>query len=157
TIGPLADRAELRQRSMPKPPVGNQIVVSHVNVPEPIEIHRGTHVTHPHPKHWHEEFHVCAITGGGGYIEANNVSHFTGPGTLIVVAPGVVHSNHAEGEGCSYVNIYVPAAMMPPDLHFPLLTESHGLTSRFVAMVGRIQQGSKLERESGIREFFDGF
>jgi AraC-like DNA-binding protein len=142
-------------------PVRNDISVSHVNAPEPIEIHRGVRVTHPHPRHWHEEFHVCAVTGGGGYIDVKGVSHFTPKGTLIIVEPGEVHSNHATDGGCTYVNIYVPPELINAreegviqESHFPVLIENDSVVAEFVEMVNRLQSSHALERESALRIFF---
>jgi len=141
-------------------PVRNAISVSHVNAPEPIEIHRGVRVTHPHPKHWHEEFHVCAVTGGGGHIDMKGISHFTPKGTLIIVEPGEVHSNHATDDGCTYVNIYVPKELVNvreedgQQPHFPLLIENEDVVSEFVEMVNRLESSHALERESALETFF---
>ncbi len=91
-------------------PARNAISVTHSSDPEPIEIHQGVEVTHSHPKHWHEEYHFCAITGGAGYTVYRGTAHFTPPGSMFLLPPGEVHSNHATDGGCSYTNVYLPAA-----------------------------------------------
>jgi AraC-like DNA-binding protein len=94
-----------------RPPLKNEITVTHVATPDPIEIHRGFAVTHAHPKHWHEEYLICAITGGGGYTVYQGTAHFTPAGSMCLLPPGEVHSNYATDEGCSYTNIYLPARL----------------------------------------------
>lgn len=77
-----------------------------------LEFHHGTTVRHPYPRHWHDEYLICAVTGGAGYLDYPGASHFTPRGTLFVVAPGEVHANVACEEGCSFRSVYVPVAVM---------------------------------------------
>lgn len=79
---------------------------------EALEFHHGTTVVHPYPRHWHEEYLICAITGGAGYLEYPGTSHFTPRGTLFVVEPGEVHANTACAEGCSFRSVYVPPSLV---------------------------------------------
>jgi len=88
----------------------NSIVIAYSSDPEPIEIHRGFSVTHSHPRHWHDEYLICAITGGGGYTEYRGNAYFTPPGSLFILPPGEIHSNYATKDGCSYANVYLSAA-----------------------------------------------
>lgn len=45
------------------------------------------------PRHWHDEFYVCAVVDGAAYLECNGTSLLTPPGTLALVAAGEVHAN----------------------------------------------------------------
>jgi AraC-like DNA-binding protein len=74
-----------------------------------IELHRGIAVHGDRPRHWHEEFHLCAIEGGGGALSYRGAEHVTPTQCLFIVHPGEVHSNHAYPSGCSYRNLYVTA------------------------------------------------
>jgi AraC-like DNA-binding protein len=74
-----------------------------------LELHTGAHVENPHPRHWHDEVLVCAITGGGGWLETPGRPEATGPGCLFTVSAGQVHANRATAGGCSFVSIYLSA------------------------------------------------
>jgi AraC-like DNA-binding protein len=143
-------------------PVRNLIQVWHVTAPDSIEIHRGHAVTHPHPKHWHDEYHVCAITAGAGYIEHRGSAHLTAKGTLIFVPPGEVHANHASDPGCSYENIYIPADLMSRAIEqacgqlrpgFPLLMTDKTMFSRFLQLVRVLRTELRLHRETAMLAF----
>ena len=74
-----------------------------------LELHTGFLVEQPHPRHWHDEVLVCAITGGGGWLETPGRPEATGPGCLFTVSAGQVHANRATPGGCSFVSIYLSA------------------------------------------------
>lgn len=141
-------------------PVRNLIEVSYASAPELIEIHRGHSVNHPHPKHWHEEFHICAITAGSGYLEHRGVSHFTGVGSFRLVPPGEVHANRASNEdGCSYENIYVRPEMMARlvgEASFPPVENEPRVHAEFLRLIDALICGSGLHRETAMIEFFRG-
>jgi AraC-like DNA-binding protein len=130
-----------------------------------VEIHRGVTVTRPHPRHWHEEFHACAITGGGGFTECGGVAHETPTGSMFFLPPGEVHSNRAYEHGCSYTNVYisqsqVQAAMQRltgsetvPD--FPVLIFDSGIHLSFLELCRVLEHSrSRLHRETAFLEFF---
>src|SRR3954452_23763699 len=54
---------------------------------------RGSHFRHPHPRHWHEEIHVCAYTAGSGDLGYRGNSHLVAQGDLVITPPGEVHEN----------------------------------------------------------------
>src|SRR4051794_18202887 len=54
---------------------------------------RGTGVTHVYPHHWHEELHLCAYTGGVGYLRCRGVSSLVTKGSFVITPPGEVHEN----------------------------------------------------------------
>lgn len=74
-----------------------------------LELHTGFLVEQPHPRHWHDEVLLCAVTGGGGWLETPGRPETTGPGCLFTVAAGQVHANRATPGGCSFVSIYLSA------------------------------------------------
>jgi AraC-like DNA-binding protein len=60
---------------------------------EGIELHKGSRVTQEHPRHWHEEFYLCATLNGTSYLQSRGTSLSTPRGTLALVAPGDIHAN----------------------------------------------------------------
>jgi AraC-like DNA-binding protein len=74
-----------------------------------LELHTGDHVEHPHPRHWHDEVLVCAITGGSGWLETPGRPDLTAAGSAFTVSAGQVHANRAAPGGCSFVSIYLSA------------------------------------------------
>ena len=74
-----------------------------------LELHTGFGVEQPHPRHWHDEVLICAVTGGGGWLETPGRPEATGPGCLFTVSAGQVHANRATPGGCSFVSIYLSA------------------------------------------------
>jgi len=75
-----------------------------------LELHTGFLVEQPHPRHWHDEVLICAVTGGGGWLETPGRPDPTGPGCLFTVSAGQVHANRATPGGCSFVSIYLSAS-----------------------------------------------
>jgi len=58
-----------------------------------IELHRGSGITLEYPRHWHDEFYLCAILDGAAYVDCPGRSIFTPRGTLAMVPSGEVHAN----------------------------------------------------------------
>lgn len=152
-------------RTRPQNSPQNHITVAHGCGPEPVEIHRGVAVTRPHPRHWHEEYHACAITAGGGFTECRGTAHETPTGSMFFLPPGEVHSNRAYEEGCSYTNVYisqnqVQEAMLRlrgsenvPD--FPVLIFDSEIHARFLELCRVLEHSrSRLHRETAFLEFF---
>ena len=77
-----------------------------------LELHTGFLVEQPHPRHWHDEVLICAVTGGGGWLETPGRPDATGPGCLFTVSAGQVHANRATAGGCSFVSIYLSASAL---------------------------------------------
>lgn len=74
---------------------------------ENVELKRGVEVTHDHPRHWHEEFHMCLIDGGAGKLFYRGTHHETAA-SLFFVQPGEVHSNFSRHAlGCSFLMVNV--------------------------------------------------
>jgi AraC-like DNA-binding protein len=145
-------------------PVKNFITITYSAGSDPVEIHHGVAVTHAHPKHWHDEYLICAITGGGGYTEYGGDAHFTPPGSLFLLPPGEVHSNYATDEGCSYSNVYLPVSRLARVLAqidsrqtelAPFVVEDHVLHGAFLAFCRQLEQAaSQLQRDASYSYFF---
>ncbi|MEW6131456.1 MAG: AraC family transcriptional regulator [Acidobacteriota bacterium] len=85
-----------------------KIKVWHLPEFNDIELLKGVQVKHPHPKHWHEEFHLCLIEQGTGQMFYRGAFHETHAGSLFIVHPGELHSNAATHQhGCSFRTLNV--------------------------------------------------
>ena len=145
-------------------PLNNFIAVKYAGGSEPVEMHHGVGVTHAHPRHWHDEYLLCAITGGGGYTEYRGCAHFTPPGSLFLLPPGEVHSNYATGEGCSYTNIYLPpsrlqrvmAQIRPRDTELAaFVSDDSRLHGAFMRFCKELEDTPlRLQRDAGYFDFF---
>ncbi len=68
-----------------------------------VEMSRGIGVTHIYPWHWHEEFQIEAIEEGLGSLAFRGHEYPTSAGSLLLVAPGEVHtSRYSTPAGCTY-------------------------------------------------------
>jgi len=143
------------------------IRVWHAENYQGLELHRGFAVRHPHPRHWHEELLICAITDGAGYNRLSGTSHFTPAGTLFLVAPSEVHSNWACDEGCSYRNMYLPTPLVsgivqriaPESRSFPGvsrdLVSDPDLVADFLSLHRTLQgRTTRLECDALLLDFF---
>lgn len=73
-----------------------------------ISLHRGVSATHPYPRHWHEELHLCAYTSGSGHLGHRGSSYFVSGGSLVLMPPGEVHENWVKpGSACSFRGVYL--------------------------------------------------
>ena len=71
-------------------------------------LHRGVSATHPYPRHWHEELHLCAYTSGSGHLGHRGSSYLVSSGSLVLMPPGEVHENWVEpGSACSFRGVYL--------------------------------------------------
>jgi AraC-like DNA-binding protein len=132
------------------------------------EIHRGTSVARSCPRHWHEQFHLCAIETGGGKLFYRGKTHQTPAGALFIVHPGEVHANEAYDEsGCTYRNLYLDVtwfqsaatevsgkAQVP---FFPAAVLFERETLRTYLQLHRSLElsSSRLERETRFLDLFD--
>lgn len=132
-----------------------------------IELHRGTSVVRSYPRHWHEEYHLCLIEGGGGDLHYRGATHNTPKGSLFIVHPGEVHANRAsDSNGCSYRNFYVhPAMLQEASREIAVLSEAPffpqpvlldpGLIHAYATLHETLEAaGSQLEQESLILNLF---
>jgi AraC-like DNA-binding protein len=77
-----------------------------------IVFHHGVGVTRTHPKHWHDELHVCLYQSGYGSLRHAGRSLRVGAGDLVITAPGEVHENWVEdGPGVTFAGAYFAASM----------------------------------------------
>ena len=73
-----------------------------------ILLHRGVSATHPYPRHWHEELHLCAYTSGSGHLGHRGSSYLVSSGSLVLMPPGEVHENWVKpGSACSFHGVYL--------------------------------------------------
>ena len=127
-----------------------------------VELRRGNAVTRAHPRHWHEEFHLCVIQAGAGELHHGGSAHYTPAGSLFIVPPGEVHSNRTTlAEGCAYRTLNVAPALFsraaggiaerpsaPPS--FPVrITFEANIIARYLRCYAALEtSASNLERES---------
>jgi len=70
--------------------------------------HRGMQFTHPYPRHWHDELHLCAYTAGAGYLRCRGATHLAAAGDLILTPPSEVHDNWVpDGQTVSFLSLYI--------------------------------------------------
>lgn len=75
--------------------------------------YRGIGVSHPYPRHWHDELHVCGYTSGSGYLACRGSSRLVGEGDFVVTPPGEVHENWVpNGSSVSFVSVYIPVSWL---------------------------------------------
>ena len=143
---PHAGRAGLEIRSSPGLPS--------------IELHAGTAVTHSHPTHWHDEYFVTAITRGEGVFHFRGQAHRAPAGTLMLVAPGEIHSHASRPGGRSFRSLHAGNALiagLAPELS---RLRSAGIAdARFVRKflsLHRLRErdGSLLRKEARLLAFF---
>jgi AraC-like DNA-binding protein len=127
-----------------------------------IDARRGVGVRAPVAPHWHDEYQLCMIEDGGGVLRHGRAVHATPPGSLFVVAPGDVHSNHSNAAaGCSFRSLYVRPDVMAraaaelgaarlPDFPRPLVDDAD-LVARYRRAHQRLEAGAPgLARESAL-------
>jgi len=131
-----------------------------------VELQEGVGVTGDVPRHWHEEYQLCAITGGYGELNHRGATYPNPYGTLNLVEPGEVHSNRAPcREGCDFLKLdfdpgllaRAAAEVRSPGAQpvFTVPTVSHPDTfRRFVRLHQTLSRAAgSLERESSLLEF----
>src|SRR5262245_14622623 len=89
------------------------LVVWRSNIVEEILFYRGTGLSHPYPRHWHNELHVCVYTQGSGYLACRGSSHLVHSGDLVVTPPGEVHENWVtRGSTVSFCSAYIDTSLV---------------------------------------------
>jgi AraC-like DNA-binding protein len=152
-----------RRDRRPRPPApADRIDVWRLPDVPGLDLRRGTFVRAPVARHWHDEYQLCLIEGGGGELRHARAVHATPPGSLFVVPPGDVHSNHCDApEGCSFRTMYVEADRLawaaaevgvagPPDFARPMVDDG-----RFATLFRRVHRSfergtSRLESETEL-------
>ncbi len=143
------------------------IKVWHLPEFDRIELLKGVRVTHQHPKHWHEEFHLCLIEQGTGQMFYRGAFHETYAGSLFIVHPGEIHSNAANpASGCSFRTLNVSPHIFQnavvsatghnrglPFFPLPIVCDNDTI-ERFRFIHASFEEtASRLERESLLLEF----
>ncbi len=134
---------------------------------ESVELRLGTLFRHPYPRHWHEEFFFSAITAGAGHFGFRGNNQLVGPGALVLIVPGEVHTHHDSQGGRSFRSMHLPGdvaadlAMEVTQCKDSLARLASGvLTNAGVLRVflrfHRFMEGdgTRLHRESLLRCFF---
>lgn len=131
---------------------------------ESIELHRGSEITVEYPRHWHDEFYLCAILDGGGYLDCPGGSMFTPRGTLVMVPSGEVHANRKLE--CTFQCIFMEFKALQSEVEKFVDRTISGLNfrtaviddSRTMASFLRLHRslerpGSRLRRENALLAF----
>ena len=74
--------------------------------------HRGSHATHPYPRHWHDELHLCAYTAGAGYLRCRGTTTLACVGDLVLTPPSEVHNNWVVDGSVSFLSVYLSEAAL---------------------------------------------
>lgn len=132
---------------------------------------RGMRMTHPYPRHWHEELHLWAYTSGSGYLGYGGNSYLVSQGDFVVTPPGEVHENWVDGEsGISFCGVYVDTAafgrvstqIAGRELTIPAfrdrLVRDKLVGQRFLAMhLAAERRRSRLEQDELLLKFLHAF
>jgi len=129
--------------------------------------YRGANVTHPYPRHWHEEIHFCAYTSGSGNLAIRGRSQQVGNGDFTITPAGEVHENWVNDElGCSFRSLYLDMDLLSrlvhqvfgrklPMLDFKDLSPTDGRLQPCFLRLHHVMSSaaSQLERETALLEF----
>jgi AraC-like DNA-binding protein len=128
--------------------------------------HRGCHATHPYPRHWHDELHLCAYTEGAGYLRCRGTTRLACAGDLVLTPPSEVHDNWVVDGSVSFASLYITEAALDqlafqvtgrhraqPDLTRMFRTE-RALKRSFLRFYSAMEaQASQLECEESLFDF----
>lgn len=93
--------------------VGGLLQVGPSSGAEGLVAYRGVGVTHRYPPHWHDELHLCAYTGGSGWVGDRSGRRRVVPGDFLLTPPGELHHNWVDREeGVTFRSLYVPVPMV---------------------------------------------
>jgi len=129
--------------------------------------YRGTNVTHPYPRHWHEEIHFCAYTSGLGNLAIRGRSQQVVNGDFTITPAGEVHENWVNDElGCAFRSLYLDVKPLLRLVHQVIGRELPALDFKNLSTTDRrlrttflhlhhLMSGpaSQLERETALLEF----
>lgn len=133
-----------------------------------LELRRGTAISEPYPRHWHEEYQLCLVVGGGGELIYRGSHHATPTSSFFIVHPDEVHANNPDPEaGCSFRSIYISPETLrrlnaelvdhPQGLPFfpqPMIFDREILDLYFNLHLALEQPHSRLLGESLLLELF---
>jgi AraC-like DNA-binding protein len=120
-----------------------------------LELRVGSSFEHPYPRHWHEELFVSAITGGAGNFFFRGSNHLATPGTLVVVAPGEVHTHSDREGGRSFRSLHAPPSFFGiDDIPSSVLCDAR-IVRVFLELHRAFERNdTRLLRDSLLLEFF---
>jgi AraC-like DNA-binding protein len=125
-----------------------------------IELQIGTNVIGDVPRHWHEDYHLCAITGGYGELRYGGAAHRNPAGSLNMVEPGEVHSNHTRhSQGCDFLKLDFDPAFFrmagAENPSFSSATIDDAFTFHQFVRLHQcfVQSNGPIEREAALIEF----
>ena len=122
-------------------------------------------VTEPYAPHVHEEFAVGACTEGREIIRYRGTSHDAGPGSVVVLEPGEVHTGAPAGPPGFVYRVMYPAAGLladgpgpgrPPRFREPVIADP-GLAAELLRLhiaLGAARQPEPLAAESRLTWLF---
>ncbi len=131
-----------------------------------VELQEGCGVSGDVPRHWHEEYQLCAVTAGYGELRHGGKTWCNAPGTLNLVAPGEVHANRTpRAGGCDFLKLDFDPALMERAasevralrgrLAFavPMVSDADTFR-RFIRLYRMLaRSGGALERECALLQF----
>jgi hypothetical protein len=79
---------------------------------ESLELRVGTSFLHAYPLHWHDDFFFSAITAGAGHFYYRGSDHLATRGTLVLVAPGEIHTHDDHDGGRSFRAMFISSAAL---------------------------------------------
>jgi AraC-like DNA-binding protein len=121
----------------------------------PLDLLSARYVHHRFTPHAHEEFAIGACVEGREFIDYRGTRHYMGPGSLVVIEPGEVHTGGAAGpDGFAYRVLYPQWTMLASDRvpHFrDLVVDDPGLAAEVRRThVGLTRWRDPLETESRL-------
>jgi AraC-like DNA-binding protein len=131
-----------------------------------LEILHGTFRNHEFPRHYHDGLMISIIDEGAQVIRYKGTSHIAGPGRIVAMAAGEVHSGHARcADGWRFRVFTVPDSMIASLLrgHVQSFTSDVVIDDReLAAMLGAAhaafaRPATKLEREELLLLALDRF
>ena len=79
--------------------------------------HRGINATHPYPRHWHDEWHMCLYTAGVGKLGYKGNARRVVRGDFMLTPPGEVHENWVDkGDAVSFFSLYLDVKAVADEL-----------------------------------------
>ncbi|MEX2140582.1 MAG: AraC family transcriptional regulator [Pirellulales bacterium] len=99
---------QVEQRSVRPREEESMVRLRRVDLFGPVEFLRASHRAHAYPRHSHDEFVIAAMTRGIEALRHTRGLDHVSAGSLILLNPGDVHSNHSiDRSGFAYRTAYV--------------------------------------------------
>jgi AraC-like DNA-binding protein len=104
----------------------------------PLDMLNARYVRHRFAPHAHEEFAVGVCTDGREVITCRGTQHYAGPGSVVIIEPGAVHTGGAAAPGGFAYRVLYPQWYLVSDTgfaHFPeLVVDDPGLAGEIHRM-----------------------